>query len=138
LWNSRNAKPVSSPHETVLCRMLELMVPAEDIQSVRALLQHVSEAVNSLGIHPRRNVCNDAVLLALLSKTIRTGEAACLLIEHGFGDEAFGLSRTMVELALFARYIVNDPDPDKRSEQYIRYFAKDHETWTKMIQKYYS
>jgi hypothetical protein len=43
----------------------------------------------------------------------------------------------MVELSLSGRYIANDPDFCKRSELYIRYFAKDHETWTKMIQKYY-
>jgi hypothetical protein len=100
-------------------------------------LQDVSESINALGIYPRRYVCNDAVSLVLLSKTIRTGEAVCLLIEQGFGDEAFGLSRTMVELSLSGRYIANDPDFCKRSELYIRYFAKDHETWTKMIQKYY-
>jgi len=112
-------------------------VEAKDIQSVRELLQSVSESINSLGIYPRRNVCTDAVLLALLSKTIRTGMATCVLIEQGFGDEAFGLSRTLIELACSARYILNDPDSGRRSKRFIEYFAKDHETLTKMIQKHH-
>jgi len=109
----------------------------EDIGNVRKLLQAVSRFVATLELYPRRNVVNDAVLLALLSKAIRTGEAVCLLVEQGFGDEAFGLSRTMVLLALSVRYIANDPAFDKRCERYIRYFAKDHENWTRLIQKYY-
>jgi len=109
----------------------------ESIQDVRQLLHSVTEFVNNLHLYPRRSVYNDAVLLALLSKTIRVGEAVCLLMEEGFHDEAFGMSRTMVDVAFSVRYLVNDPEVDKRCGQFAKYFAKDHENWTKMIQKYY-
>ncbi len=88
-------------------------------------------------LYPRgRGVFVDAVVLAILSKSIRVGEAICLLVEHDFHSEAFGLSRTMLELALFARHISN-ADSWKRSETFVKYFAKDHEGWTKLMAKYY-
>jgi hypothetical protein len=109
----------------------------ECIQDARQLLRSVTEFVNGLEVYPRHNVYKDVVLLALVSKAIRVGEAVCLLVEQGFHDEAFGVSRTLVDLGLSVRYIVNDPGFDQRSGRYVKYFAKDHENWSRLIQKYY-
>src|SRR5262249_19998 len=107
------------------------------VESVRGLLKKVTQFVDGLEIYPRAGgVYLDAVVLAILSKSIRVGEAICLLVENGFHDEAFGLSRTMLEIALSARYISND-DSFKRSEIFVKYYAKDHEGWTNLISKYY-
>jgi hypothetical protein len=111
-------------------------VDPKDIQSVRSLLTTVTTFVNELGIYPRgRGIFSDAVLLAIVSKCIRLGEAICLLVESEFEAEAFGVSRTMFELALSARHIFDDPFP--RSARFVHYFAKDREIWTKLIAKYY-
>jgi Family of unknown function (DUF5677) len=108
-----------------------------DLQSVRSLLDSATKYLNGLELYARgRGVYLDATVLAILSKSIRVGNAICLLVEHDFHSEAFALSRTMLELALFARYISN-ADSFKRSETFVKYFAKDHETWTKLISKYY-
>ena len=108
-----------------------------DLESVRGLLSSATTFLNEMELYPRgRGVFVDAVVLAILSKSIRVGEAICLLVEHDFHSEAFGLSRTMLELALFARHISN-ADSWKRSETFVKYFAKDHEGWTKLMAKYY-
>jgi hypothetical protein len=108
-----------------------------DLVSVSSLLASVTKHLNELELYPRgRGVYLDAVVLAILSKSIRVGEAICLLVEHEFHSEAFALSRTMLELALFARYISN-VDPFKRSERFVKFFAKDREGWAKLISKYY-
>jgi Family of unknown function (DUF5677) len=78
----------------------------------------------------------DGVVLAILSKSIRVGGAICLLVEYDFHSEAFALSRTMLELALYARFISN-ADSFKRSGMFVKFVAKDREGWTRLISKYY-
>jgi len=108
-----------------------------DLDSVRNLLVSATEYLNKLELYPRgAGVYLDAVVLAILSKSIRVAEAICLLVEREFHSEAFGLSRTMFELALSARYISN-ADPFDRSRMFVDFYAKDHEGWTKLISKYY-
>ena len=107
------------------------------LESVRSLLTFATNHLNEAGIYARgRGVYVDAVMLAILSKIIRVGNAICLLIENDFHSEAFGMSRTVLELSLFARYISNK-DSFERSAAYGRFFAKDHQQWTKLIEKYY-
>jgi len=78
----------------------------------------------------------DLLILALLSKAIRVGGAVCTLVAAGFNDEAFGLGRTLIDIALTVRYITNG-DSFERSRRYAEFFGKDHEQWMKLIQKYY-
>ena len=107
------------------------------VAKARHLLNSATSYINGLRIYPRENVLSDTVLLTLLSKSTKVGEAVCLLVEGGYDDEAFGLTRTMIDLALSARYITNI-DSSARAKRYIEYFAKDHEGWTKIIGKYFS
>ena len=64
--------------------------------------------------------------MALLSKALTTGRAVCALVDAGFAGEAFGLSRTLIELFLTIRYISNR-DTEKRSKEYVEYVAKSQE-----------
>jgi len=57
------------------------------------------------------------------------------LAEQGLGDEAFILSRTVLELCLSTYFIVNK-DSEERAQRYIEYFGKDREHLTKLMSKY--
>src|ERR1035438_71141 len=108
-----------------------------DLESVRGLLASATTYLNDLELYPRgRGIFLDAVVLAILSKSIRVGGAICLLVEQDFHSEAFALSRTMLELALYARYISN-ADSFNRSEMFVKFVAKDREGWSKVLSKYY-
>jgi len=76
------------------------------------------------------------VLLALISKALTVGRAVCELVEAGFPGEAFGLSRTLVEIFFNVRYISNKETED-RAKRYVGYFTKTHESWMTIIQRYY-
>ena len=108
-----------------------------DLENVRNLLKTATTYLNGLEIYPRgRGVYLDAVVLAILSKSIRVGQSICLLVEHEFHSEAFGLSRTVLEMSLFLRHISN-ADSYRRSAMFVKYFAKDREGWANLISKYY-
>ena len=85
---------------------------------------------------PRQTSFADAVLLALVSKSIVLAEAIVLLVANGFQDEAFGLCRTCLELELTVRYLTN-ADTLSRCERYARYFSKVNEGWVKITKKHY-
>lgn len=116
-------------------RKLTLAYKSE-IRRVRALLRRLTDFIDQQEIWPRRTLYLDIIILALFSKSIRVGQAVCTLVANGFDDEAFGLGRTLVDIALSVRYISNGEGFD-RSRRYAEFFAKDHEQWTKLIQKYY-
>jgi Family of unknown function (DUF5677) len=107
-----------------------------DLESVRGLVDSATKYLNELELYPRgRGVFLDGVVLAILSKSIRVGGAICLLVEHDFHSEAFALSRTMLELALYARYISN-ADSFKRSEMFAKFVAKSLRTISNKIGSY--
>lgn len=108
-----------------------------DLENVKELLVTVIDYLNRLELYPRgRGIALDAVMLAIVSKNIRVGEAICLLVEQEFHSEAFAMSRTMLELALSARHTSND-DERKRSATFANFFAKDQYEWAKIVSKYY-
>jgi len=59
-----------------------------------------------------------------------------LLVEAGFGDEAFGMTRTIVDIFVTLRYIANQ-DTDERAQLYYQYFAKDIEGWNSVIKDFW-
>ena len=46
----------------------------------------------------------------------------------GFADEAFGVTRTLIDIFFTLRYIANQ-DTDNRAKLYWQFFAKDSELW---------
>jgi hypothetical protein len=106
------------------------------LRLVREYLETLASFINAEEMYPRVIFHLDAVILALLSKALRVGQAICLLVEHGFTDEAFGLSRTLLEVSLTIRYITNK-ESYERARRFVEYYAKDHAEWTRLIQKHY-
>jgi len=76
------------------------------------------------------------VILALLSKSLTVARAVCALVTAGFPEEAFGLTRTLIDVYFIVRYISNK-DTEARATRYAEFFMKDHESWVKMIPKFY-
>ena len=66
----------------------------------------------------------DKVVLAHVSKSLNVAQSIMALIDAGFPEEAFGMSRTMVEIALNLRYITN-----RNSEQRAQRFAHYTSRW---------
>lgn len=76
------------------------------------------------------------VALALYSKCITVAEATIALLDAGFSDEAFGMTRTLVDIFITLHYIANK-DTDERAKQYYRFFARDTELWGEVIKHYW-
>jgi hypothetical protein len=110
------------------------MEKADRLAEFIDLVQH---DVERRGIVPRTAFTLDAVLLALLSKGLTVGKAVCTLVENGFPEEAFGLSRTLIDIFFTVRYIANR-DSFARADQYVKFSYKSREGWWKIAQKHFS
>jgi len=107
-----------------------------NVAQVRPLIDKLETFVNDSEYIPAIRRYRSIVILALLSKALTVGRAVCSLVEAGFPGEAFGLSRTLIEIFLTVRYI-STTDTEERAKKFAEYFAKAHEGWMKIIQKYY-
>ena len=74
-------------------------------------------------IYPRGHVFLDKVVLAHVSKGLKVAEAVMCLVEAGFAEEAFGLSRTLVEVAFNLRFITNRYS-ERRAQRFVHYYAR--------------
>jgi hypothetical protein len=72
------------------------------------------------------------VALGLYSKCITVAEAIIALLDSGFSDEAFGMTRTLVDIFITLHYIANK-DTDERAQRYYEFSAKDIEVWSEKI-----
>lgn len=88
------------------------------------------------GFIPATNQHRGQIILALFSKCLTVGRAVCSLVQAGFGEEAFGVTRTLIEIYFDIRYISNK-DTEMRAEKFAMFFTKDQEGWRKIIPKYY-
>jgi hypothetical protein len=103
---------------------------------VLAQIRHLENAINRMKMVPANQLYRNAVLLGLTSKALTVGRAVCLLVEEGFLTEAFGLSRTMVEIYFCVRYIGNK-DSESRATTYVEYQARVQQEWSSLAAKYY-
>jgi hypothetical protein len=92
--------------------------------------------VNSAWYYPPRNGYRYLVALALYSKCLTVAEAIILLVDGGYGDEAFGMTRTLVDIFISLRYIANK-DTDDRAQRYYQFYAKDIEGWHAVIKDFW-
>jgi hypothetical protein len=97
----------------------------------------VIQEIEGVQIYPRLNSYRDVVLLALLDKVITTGRAVLRLVHEGFADQAFGLSRTVME-AFFALKYIENKDSEARAKRYLEYFGKDREHLMNLVGKHHS
>ncbi len=107
-----------------------------NIDDVRLLISRLEEFIDHSRVIPATRRYRTIVILGLLSKALTVGRAICCLVENDFPAEAFGLTRTLIDIYLTVRYISN-ADTEARAERYARFFAKNHEDWTKIIGKFY-
>lgn len=115
---------------------MEPAVPIDLHEPVSQLMAETRAFLNGLDVIPRATSSADAILLALLSKSIVVTEAIALLVCHGHEDEAFGLCRTSIEIQLTIRHLTNSKTAS-RCDRFLGYFAKDTTEWAKLYQKYY-
>ena len=106
------------------------------VLQVVPLIGKLEKFLNDAQFIPAIRRYRGIVTLALLSKSLTVSRAVCSLVEDGFPAEAFGLSRTLVEIFFTVRYM-STTDPEAQAKKFAEYFAKAHEGWTKIIQKYY-
>lgn len=94
------------------------------ILRVSAALSAVRLEVDTSCLCPRDNSDLDRVLIMLLSKLIRLGDAVCQLVRNEFYGEGFGMARSCAEAFLLVKYISNK-DSESRATSYLN-FAKAH------------
>jgi hypothetical protein len=92
--------------------------------------------INELDMIPATDVYRSKVILPLFSKALTVGRAICALVDKGFPAEAFGLSRTLIDMYFCVRYMSNK-DTDARVTTYVEYWARVHQEWGNIVAKHF-
>jgi len=97
-----------------------------EVERVRRFVAYAKLRLNNAAYYPPYGGHRYMVALALYSKCITVAEAALTLLDAGFGDEAFGMTRTLIDIFFTLRYIANQ-DTDARAKLYYEFVSKDVE-----------
>jgi Family of unknown function (DUF5677) len=108
-----------------------------DVAKTLSSIEKLERFIDSSEFIPATATCRGIVVLSLISKALTVSRAVCALIESGFPEEAFGLTRTLIDIYFTVRYISNQ-DTESRSERFAMFFMKNHESWTEVLPKYFS
>lgn len=103
-----------------------------EVEHLRKFLAYAKLLLNEARYYPPSYGYQYMVALALYSKCITVAEATLVLIEAGFGDEAFGMTRTLVDIFLTLRYIANK-DTHERAKRYAQFAAKSSALWAEVL-----
>ena len=112
-------------------RSMKLEV-AQTLSFVEKLEKYIDESK----FIPATAAYRGTVVLSLLSKSLTVSRAVCALVESGFPEEAFGLTRTLIDIYFTVRHIGNQ-ETESRSERFALFFAKNHESWSTIFPKYF-
>jgi Family of unknown function (DUF5677) len=93
---------------------------APTTRQVRAQIKRLENWINGLEMIPATQIYRSKVILPLFSKALTVSRAICVLVDKGFPAEAFGLSRTLVDMFFCVRYMSNK-DTDARMTTYVEY-----------------
>jgi hypothetical protein len=106
--------------------------------SVRVLkeIKRLERYLDGMKMIPATHRYRNAVILALLSKALTVARTICLVVDHGYPGEAFGMTRTLIEIYFCVRYIGNK-DTEERAETYVKYHARVRKEWQAVIMKFY-
>lgn len=108
-----------------------------NLENLREYMRAWKSTVDDLKIWPKDHRY-DQIAFALLNKVFRLGQACVSLIEQGFSEEAFGLSRSMIECTLNLRYLTLERDEvNSRSERYVEFVFADQRHYLDLIRQYY-
>jgi len=83
-------------------------------------IEKLEEFINDWKMIPATGALRNQVLLAILSKALTVGHATCVLVEQGFPAEAFGFSRTLIDIFFSVRYIGNN-HAEERATRFVEY-----------------
>lgn len=99
-WKAENISWKRKKRRTTLARK-------PSVKRVLALVKRLEKFVDGEDYYPARNSYRGIVVLGLVSKALTVGRAVCTLVKAGFPGEAFGLSRTLIDVCFTLRYISN-------------------------------
>jgi hypothetical protein len=101
------------------------------IDLVRGYLTALREEVRKLAVFPRESgAVFDKVVCGNLSKAFSLADAALVLVETGHPEEAYGLSRSIVECSISLRYLTQDQGRrESRALDFANYFYKERNYW---------
>ena len=97
--------------------------------------------VNSLDVQPRSFVRYpfDLIGVEAISKAFALIRAASLLISNGYHDEALGLMRTLIELAMNLRYLTAERESlGQRATTFLRFAQTDKNLWSYWLRETHS
>ena len=103
-----------------------------ELKKVDRFIQAAESEINRLGIYPRNPWMYpfDLVGLATVSKAIALSKACLKLVSSGFPDEAYGLSRSIVECANNLRFMTEKWDPrDTHARNYVKQHLVNRAFW---------
>jgi hypothetical protein len=107
--------------------------PDEVLERIAVLEQFV----NDWQMIPATARLRNQVLLALLSKSMTVGRATCALVAADFPAEAFGLSRTLIDIFFSVRYISNNYT-EERATTFVEYRDRIRKEFLDIHNKYFS
>lgn len=110
--------------------------PRAEVDHVRKFVTYAKQVLNATRYFPPVAGYRYIAALALYSKCITVAEATMHLIDSEYYDEAFGMTRTLVDINITLRYIANK-DSDARAKLFCQFFAKDVEGWSGVIKNYW-
>lgn len=105
-------------------------------RQVLGQIRRLERFINDWQMIPATGVVRNRVFLALLSKAFTVGRAICALVAAGFSAEAFGLSRTLIDIFFAVRYMSNN-DTEARITTYVEYAARVQKEWVILNDKYF-
>lgn len=108
-----------------------------DLLKLNRVLNTIHSYLDQQLFYPREKSYLDAAVLTLMSKSVTLARSTACLVKNGFDEEAFASSRTLLELALNLRYIVNGRNPEVRAKRYIHYVAKIKMEWARRSVKHF-
>jgi hypothetical protein len=107
-----------------------------EVEHLRKFLEYAKRQLNEARIYPPLSAYRYLVALSLYSKCLTVAEATLVLLESGFGDEAFGMARTIVDISFTMHYLANK-DSEARAKLFYQFHAKNAKDIAAVAQKYW-
>lgn len=107
-----------------------------EVEHLREFIAYAKKLVNDAWYFPPNHGYEYMIALALYSKSLTVAEATLVLIEAGYGDEAFAMTRTLIDIYLTLRYIAIE-DTHERAKRYAQFSAKNSAGWAEVAQIYF-
>jgi hypothetical protein len=111
---------------------------ASNLAATKQYLAGWKASLDRLGIWVREPTAGlyDSIAFSLLNKAYRLSGACICLIETGFIDEAYGLSRSILECALNLRYLSLDVDKiNARANNFAEFFHFERKHFLELCRK---